>query len=140
MTGTNGARGQRASGRGHPGPSARRAGHAGQRAGAGPGGGLGRQVQEVTGEDVEVAFVDQGYTGEEPAEAAAAHGISWRWSSCRGQAWLRPVAPPLGGRAQFRLAGPLPPLGPRLRAAAGDRGGLISGLRLPDAPSLVHLP
>lgn len=32
-------------------------------------------VQRVTGETVEVAFVDQGYTGEEPAQAAAAHGI-----------------------------------------------------------------
>ena len=29
----------------------------------------------ATGEMVEVAFVDQGYTGEQPAEAAAAHGI-----------------------------------------------------------------
>lgn len=33
------------------------------------------QVQEVTGETVEVAFVDQGYTGEQAAEDAAMHGI-----------------------------------------------------------------
>src|SRR6266508_3342990 len=33
------------------------------------------QVQDVTGESVEVAFVDQGYTGEQPAEDAASHGI-----------------------------------------------------------------
>src|SRR6187200_676277 len=33
------------------------------------------QVQEVTGENVEIAFVDQGYTGEQPAQAAAQHGI-----------------------------------------------------------------
>jgi transposase len=32
-------------------------------------------VQQVTGEHVEVAFVDQGYTGEEPAEQAAKRGI-----------------------------------------------------------------
>src|SRR6185312_2719216 len=32
-------------------------------------------VQEVTGETVELAYVDQGYTGDEPAEAAAAQGI-----------------------------------------------------------------
>lgn len=32
-------------------------------------------VQEVTGETVEVAFVDQGYTGEQAAESAAMHGI-----------------------------------------------------------------
>jgi transposase len=33
------------------------------------------QVQEVTGESVEVAYVDQGYTGEEPAKAAEDCGI-----------------------------------------------------------------
>ena len=37
--------------------------------------GLAAAVQEATGETVEVAFVDQGYTGEEPAAAAAAAGI-----------------------------------------------------------------
>jgi transposase len=36
---------------------------------------LAEEVQAVTGGTVEVAFVDQGYTGEEPAEAAEAHGI-----------------------------------------------------------------
>jgi transposase len=36
---------------------------------------LAERVQEVTGETVEVAFVDQGYTGEQPAEDAASHGI-----------------------------------------------------------------
>ena len=36
---------------------------------------LAAQVQEATGETVEVAFVDQGYTGETPAEQAQAHGI-----------------------------------------------------------------
>lgn len=36
---------------------------------------LAQQVQEVTGESVEVAFVDQGYTGEQPAEDAQAQGI-----------------------------------------------------------------
>jgi transposase len=32
-------------------------------------------VQAATGESVEVAFVDQGYTGERPAQAAREHGI-----------------------------------------------------------------
>jgi transposase len=32
-------------------------------------------VGEATGEHVELAYVDQGYTGEGPAAAAAAHGI-----------------------------------------------------------------
>ena len=36
---------------------------------------LAAQVQEATGDSVEVAFVDQGYTGEQAAADAAAHGI-----------------------------------------------------------------
>jgi transposase len=36
---------------------------------------LAEQVQAATGEAIEVAFVDQGYTGEQPAEDAQAHGI-----------------------------------------------------------------
>lgn len=36
---------------------------------------LARQTQEVTGENVEVAFVDQGYTGQAAEEGAAAQGI-----------------------------------------------------------------
>src|ERR671923_571160 len=36
---------------------------------------LAAAVQEVTGQTVELAYVDQGYTGEQPAEEAAAHGI-----------------------------------------------------------------
>jgi transposase len=33
-------------------------------------------VQELTGEQVEIAYVDQGYTGEAAVEAAEQHGIS----------------------------------------------------------------
>jgi transposase len=36
---------------------------------------LAAQMQEATGESVEVAFVDQGYMGEQPAADAEAHGI-----------------------------------------------------------------
>ena len=36
---------------------------------------LAAQVQEATGQSVELAFVDQGYTGKKAAEAAATHGI-----------------------------------------------------------------
>ena len=36
---------------------------------------LAARVQAVTGETVEVAFVDQGYVGPQPAADAAAHGI-----------------------------------------------------------------
>lgn len=36
---------------------------------------LAQAVQEVTGENVELAYVDQGYTGEEPRTQAQQHGI-----------------------------------------------------------------
>src|SRR5215218_3985297 len=36
---------------------------------------LAAKVQEATGDSVEVAFVDQGYTGEQAAAAAEQHGI-----------------------------------------------------------------
>jgi transposase len=36
---------------------------------------LAEKVQEVTGESVEVAFVDQGYTGDDPDADAASYGI-----------------------------------------------------------------
>ncbi len=36
---------------------------------------LAREVQDVMGQSVELTYVDQGYTGEEVAEAAAEHGI-----------------------------------------------------------------
>ena len=37
---------------------------------------LAADVQAATGDSVELAFVDQGYTGGQPAEDAAAHGIA----------------------------------------------------------------
>jgi transposase len=66
---------------------------------------LAAAVQEATGEAVEVAFVDQGYTGERAAEDAAAHGMRLevvklpeakrgfvllprRWVVERSNAWL----------------------------------------------------
>ena len=66
---------------------------------------LAAAVQAATGDAVEVAFVDEGYTGEEPAAEAAAHGIRLdviklpeakhgfvllprRWAVERSFAWL----------------------------------------------------
>jgi protein-disulfide isomerase len=37
--------------------------------------GVVEQVQAVTGENVEIAFVDQAYTGAQAAQAAEQHGI-----------------------------------------------------------------
>jgi transposase len=36
---------------------------------------LAQRVQQATGQSVEIAFVDQAYTGDAPAEAAASQGI-----------------------------------------------------------------
>lgn len=36
---------------------------------------LAQHIQQVTGQSVEIAFVDQGYTGDQPEQDAAAHGI-----------------------------------------------------------------
>jgi transposase len=36
---------------------------------------LAEQLQAITSDSVELAFVDQGYTGAQPAQDAAAHGI-----------------------------------------------------------------
>jgi transposase len=76
---------------------------------------LAEKVQAETGESVEIAFVDQGYTGEAAAEAAAAHGIK-----------LEVVKLPMAkkgfvllprrsrGRTQLRVDGALPAPRPRL--------------------------
>lgn len=66
---------------------------------------LATQIQAATGAAVELAFVDQGYTGDQPAAAAARHGIRLevvklsaakrgfvllprRWVVERGFAWM----------------------------------------------------
>lgn len=36
---------------------------------------LSKEIQEATGENVEIAYVDQGYTGKDAAEQAQKHGI-----------------------------------------------------------------
>jgi transposase len=43
---------------------------------------LGRTVQAVTNETVELAWVDQGYTGERAANAATKHGIALEVVNC----------------------------------------------------------
>ncbi len=59
---------------------------------------LAEAVQDVTGQSVELAFVDAGYTGEVPAEAAKQAGHpTGSGQASRGQARLCLVASPLGG-------------------------------------------
>jgi hypothetical protein len=78
-------------------------------------GALAEEVQQVTGKNVELACVDQGYTGQNAAEAAQQHGI-------RLEVVKRPMAkrgfvllPKRMGRpAKLRVGGSLPPPRPRL--------------------------
>lgn len=66
---------------------------------------LAHDIQTLTGDSVEIAYVDQGYTGDEPAQDAAQHGIQLnvvklpqakkgfvllprRWVAERSFAWL----------------------------------------------------
>jgi hypothetical protein len=65
---------------------------------------LAQEVQQVTGNKVELAYVDQGYTGPNAAEAAEQHGLCLEMvkhpMAKRGFVLL----PRPGGRVQVRLA------------------------------------
>jgi transposase len=96
-------------------------------------GNLADAVQREAGASVELAYVDQGYTGERPADAARAEQIE-----------LSVVKRPQAKRGFVLLArrwvverslawGPVPPTRPRLRAAAGDvRRHPLRRVRVPD--------
>ena len=82
-------------------------------------GALAEAVQAATGETVEVAFVDQGYTGDAAGRGGrrARHPAGGR-QAAGGQARLRAAAPALGRGALLRLGGALPPPGQGLRTLA----------------------
>ena len=70
---------------------------------------LAEAVQDTTNENVDLAYVDQGYTGERPAQAAAKRGIALGvvrpTEAKRGFVLLRRrwvVEPSFGWRARFR--------------------------------------
>ena len=44
---------------------------------------LAAKVQAATRESVEVAFVDQGYTGSSPPPTRRPKAFAWRWSNCQ---------------------------------------------------------
>ena len=98
-------------------------------------GDLAAEVQALTSGEVEIAFVDQGYTGETPADMAAEMGIQTRGGeAARGQTRLRAPPAPLGGRTQLRSDDALSPSRPGFRAIARDVGGAaLSRLRLSHA-------
>ncbi len=67
-----------------------------------------RKGSKVTEQHVELAFVDQGYTGEEPAQAAkAGANTPGGGPLARSETRLCPAAPPMGGGAQFCLDDPV---------------------------------
>jgi len=78
---------------------------------------IAKAVQAATQSNVEIAFVDQGYTGETPRAAAAEHGRrTLRRQTARGQARLHSPAPTMGGGAFLRLDHAVSKTGQRLRA------------------------
>lgn len=58
---------------------------------------LAEAVQDITGQTVELAYVDQGYTGERAAEAARTHGIRLEVIKHRGETRFRSAAAAMGG-------------------------------------------
>lgn len=76
---------------------------------------LARAVQEATQQQVELAYVDQGYTavGSRTSGSGARHHAR-SGEIAEGQARVRSTAAALGGRAQLRLGRSLSPSGTRL--------------------------
>src|SRR5215213_2024214 len=108
---------------------------------------LAKAVQEATGEYVELRVCR---SGVHRRGGGGGCGRAWPRTPCGqaggSQAGFRPLAAPLGGRALLRLDEPLPALGPRLRAAAGDGQGLafrrlqlshVAANRLPASRSIT---
>jgi len=90
----------------------------------------------VTGESVELAYVDQGYTGEDAFDAAAKHGIILevvKLGDAKRGFVLLPA--PLGRGALVRMGGAIPAPGEGLRAALRDaRRAALRCVQPTDAP------
>ncbi len=69
-------------------------------------GALAAAVQQVTGQTVELAFVDQGSTGPESRRRAVAQGFGWRWSRCPRPSAVSCCCPAVGW-SSAPLPGPL---------------------------------
>jgi len=94
---------------------------------------LARQVQLITGEHVELAYGDQGYTGQATEEAAAEHGIRLevvKHTEAKPGFVLLPQT--MGRRTKLRLGRPFSSPCTRLRTARNHPRNLpLSRLRLP---------
>ena len=77
---------------------------------------LAEEVQQITGRSVELAYVDQGYTGQTAADAAAQHGIQLEVvKHTEAKMRVRVAAKKMGRRAKLRLGRSFPPTRQRLR-------------------------
>jgi transposase len=102
---------------------------------------LAAAVQAATGESVELAYVDQGYTGDDAADAAETHGIRLEVVKHAKAKRLHPAVASVGSRTLVRLGGTLPPARSWLRAPARDLGRTpLRRLRLPHAHPSVPRP
>ena len=101
---------------------------------------LAEKVQEVTGEKVEIAFVDMGYTGENAAQAAEDYGIRLevvKTAEARKGFVLLPRRWVV--ERSFGFGGAIPPLGTRLRTLAGNSGRLaLFGICRSDAQKICR--
>jgi transposase len=57
---------------------------------------LAADIQDATGDSVKLAYVDQGYTGETAADAAATEGIALHVVNCRRQSAVLSCCPDAG--------------------------------------------
>src|SRR5215216_3093323 len=98
---------------------------------------LAEAVQEATGESVELAYVDEGYTGERAAEEAEAHGMRLevvKHEEAKRGFVLLPRR--LCHGAGFRIGIAIQAVGEGLREATHRFGGVaLCRLRLPLPPS-----
>jgi transposase len=98
---------------------------------------LAETVQEATGESVQLAHVDQGYTGERPATDAETHGMRLevvKHEEAKRGFVLLPRR--LCGGAGFRMGITISTAGEGLRGAARRFGGsALCRLRLPLPPA-----
>jgi hypothetical protein len=86
---------------------------------------LARSVQEATGESVELAYADRGYSGGEASEAAEASGIRLEVVRHPGakKGFASCCLEEVGGGALLRVGDEVPQARQGLREVAGDGGG-----------------
>ena len=96
---------------------------------------LARAVQAATGQNVQVAFVDQGYTGEAGEGCRATRAAAGSGQTSRSQARLCAAAAPLGGGTLICVGRTVSPIGAGLRATSPQHSQAITGSPSPSSCS-----